>query len=353
MRICFLEGDMSRQGGTERMTVLLANALCDRHKVLIISLQFQSNHIFFDLDDRVEHCMLFPAKGKLCIVKQISQIRQILKQKQIDRVINVDTGMGFYGILAAKGIGAKVITWEHANFFNNWNSRLFPYLRKFAARHSHAMVVLTRRDKENFETHISRCRPVHVIHNPVQQHEVQYDSESKIILSAGLLLPIKGYDRAIEVAKRVLPSHPGWKWVICGEGPERKRLEQLITEHGLQNRIVLPGSVKNMDEQYQRAAVFVMTSDMEGLPMVLLEAKSWGLPIVSFDIMTGPSDIVTDGANGCLIPPWDINKMTQALSELLDRTELRYQYSQNSQDDIGRFQFEKIIENWNRLLEEL
>ena len=352
MRICFLEGDMSRRGGTERMTALLANALSVSHQVLVISLRFSGNGIFFDLDPAVRHQTLSPAQGKSGMLKQILEIRHIIQTEQIDRVINVDTGMGIYGILAAKGTSAKVITWEHANFFNNWNSRIFPLLRRFAARHSDAMVVLTQRDKKNFEQNISRHVPIHVIHNPVQLHEVQYDPESKIILSAGLLVQVKRFDRAIEVAKAVLPSRPEWTWVICGEGPERENLEQLIAQAGLQGHVLLPGSVRAMDEQYRRAAVYVMTSEMEGLPMVLLEAKSWGLPIVSFDIMTGPSDIVTDGVNGSLIPPWDILHMTQSLSALMDDRTLRFQYSHNTQSDMDRFDFTRITEQWNHLLEE-
>ena len=351
MKICFLEGDMSRRGGTERATALLANALSSEHQVTVVSLNFSNGEFFFNLLPTVQHLALSPSRGKLGIIQQIFKIHGIIKQKKFDRVINVDTGMGFYGILAAIGTPAKVITWEHANFFNNWGSKVFPFLRRFAARHSDAMVVLTNCDKKNFETHIPRHAPIHVIYNPVDLHKFHYNTESRIILSAGLLTPIKRFDRAIEVAKTVLLSRPEWTWIICGEGPERYRLEALIAENGLIGRVLLPGVIRNMDEQYRNAAIFVMTSDMEGLPMVLLEAKSWGLPILSFDIMTGPSDIVTDGLNGRLIAPCDVNAMADTLAELMDDSPLRYKYTQNTQIDMSRFSFDHVLSEWFALLE--
>ena len=254
--------------------------------------------------------------------------------------------MCIFGIPAAFGTKTKVITWEHGNFYNNWGSRWFPYFRRFAAKHSDAVVVLTERDKENYRTNIKTRKPIYVIANPAQKHPFHYDANSKIILSAGLLLPIKGYDKAIQAAAKILPQHPDWKWVICGEGPEREHLEKMIAEAHLERQFLLPGTVQNMNEQYQKAAFYVMTSEMEGLPMVLLEAKSWGLPIVSFDIMTGPSDIIRDEVNGYLVPQNDVDVLAERIEQLIVSSELRLQFSQNSQLDMERFDFENIVKKW-------
>lgn len=353
MNILFLEGDMSRRGGTEHMTALLANALCEAHDVWVISLQLKENTVFFDLNGAVSHSVLPAASGKLGIVQQIREIRRFVREKCIDRIINVDVGMCIYGIPAARGTHAKVITWEHANFFNNWNSRLFPAFRKYAARRSDAMVVLTERDRQNYRSHISTQKPIFVIPNPAHRHSFDYDISTTTILSAGLLLPIKGYDMAIQAAAKVLPRYPDWQWVICGEGPERERLECLIVENGLQEQVLLPGTVSDMDERYQKAAMYVMSSKMEGLPMVLLEAKSWGLPLVSFDIMTGPSDIIRDGVNGYLVPPDDIDALAVRIEELIRQPQRREEFSHNSQLDMDRFDFANIMEQWQEVLKTL
>ena len=341
---------MSRSGGTERMTALLANGLARTHQVFILSLRC-GGEVFYALDDGVEHRFLPAAKGKLGILRQIAAIRRFAREQKIDRIINVDMGMGIYGIPAAWGTGTRVVTWEHGNYFNNWGSRLFPYFRRFAARHSGAVVVLTKKDRENYLDHIRRCRPVHVIPNPAEPREFAYDPASKTILSAGLLLPIKGYGRVVELAKRLLPQRPGWTWIICGEGPERECLEREIAAEGLQDRVLLPGTVREMDRQYQSAAMFVLTSEMEGLPMVLLEAKAWGLPLVSFDIMTGPGDIIADGVNGRLVPAYDLDAMEESLARLMDDPALRQAFSRRSQEGMENFAWDNILKKWQEVLE--
>ena len=353
MNICYLEGDMSRKGGTERMTAMLANALSETHRVFVVSLKSEDNHVFFSLADSVFYTVLSPAVGKLGILSKIRQLHRFFLAHEIDCVINVDTGMSIYGIPAAWGTKAKVITWEHANYFNNWGSRVFPAIRRFAARHSDAMVVLTGQDKENYETHIPSKVPVYVISNPVQPHQVTYDASSRTILSAGALLPIKGYDRAIEVARRILPGRPAWRWVICGEGPERERLECMIQDAGLEGRVVFLGTVRDMESQYRSAAMVVMTSHMEGLPMVLLEAKSYRLPLVSFDIMTGPREIIQDGVNGYLIPPGGVDVMAEKLSMLMESEELRTSFSAASKIGMENFEWKRVLGQWETLVESL
>lgn len=350
MRICILEGDMSRTGGTERMAAWLANALCPAHQVHILSLRLSGSGVFYPLLPEVVHGVVPDFPGKPGIGKQIRWIRGYLKENQIQRVINVDMGMGFYGILAARGIPAKVITWEHGNYYNNWGSRLFPHLRRYAAKKSDAVVLLTEKDKQNYDAHIKGHAPITVIGNPATRHNQPYNSTSRTILSVGHLLKNKGYHRVVEIGKKILPSHPDWKWVICGEGPERDRLETAIREAGLEEQILLPGLTRDMDAQYQAAAIQVLTSDMEGLPMTLLEGKGWGLPLIAFDIMTGPSDIIQDGINGYLIPPFNLDAMADRLSALMDDAALRQQLSADSVVGMERFSEKQLLTEWEALL---
>ena len=94
-----------------------------------------------------------------------------------------------------------------------------------------------------------------------------------------------------------------------------------------------------------------MTSEMEGLPMVLLEAKSYGLPLVSFDIMTGPSDIIRDGVNGYLVSYGDVEELTEKIAKLIDSDELRMNFSSNASLDMEKFDFNEIMNKWNMILE--
>lgn len=351
MRICFLEGDMSRTGGTERMTAWLANSLCTEHDINILSLRMKGENPFFSLNVGVGHSVLPAFDGKSGILKQIHWIHQFILDNHIDWILNVDVGMGFYGILAAKGTSARTITWEHGNYYNNWGSKLFPYMRRYAAKKSDVMVVLTEKDQKNYSQHIRGLTEIHTIPNPAARHQCRYHADNRMILSVGHLLENKGYHRAIEMAANILPQHPEWQWVICGEGPERRRLEEMIHHYDLESQVKLPGLIKDMDEMYAKAAMLVMTSEMEGLPMVLLEAKSHGIPLVAFDIMTGPSDIIEDGVNGCLITPFDQSAMGKAIEDLMVNEHLRGEMSAKADRGMEKFSEKHILDIWKRILE--
>jgi glycosyltransferase involved in cell wall biosynthesis len=348
MKICFLEGDMSRRGGTERMTSILANALCEEYEVYIVSLKHLTTVPFFYLHNSVFLHSL--SDGENGILGQIKNLRSFVKANHFDWLINVDIGTAIYGIPATFGTKTKVVTWEHGNYYNDWGSRWIPRFRRFAAKHSNSFVVLTEKDRSNYLSHIHTKKSFYVIPNPVVRHDYTYDLDSKTILSAGLLTPIKGFDQAIEIASIVLKRHPDWRWIICGNGPERERLESMAVRFGLEEQLYFAGSVNNMDEQYRKSAMFVMTSRMEGLPMVLLEAKSWGLPLISYDIMTGPSDIIRDGENGFLVRQGDTKQMAVRIEDLICNTEKRKMFSAASQLDMDRFSTEGIIEKWIKLL---
>lgn len=345
MRLVFLEGDMSRSGGTERMTAMLANALSKKHVVSILTLHGNGNS-FFPLESSV-NCLSLQKKHPR------KAIRSFIQKNSVDFVVNVDTGMALFGIPASVGTKTKVITWEHSNFYNNWGSKWFPYIRRFAAQFSDAVVVLTERDKQNYEENVSRCNRVVTIANPVELHEIKYPIESKIILSAGHLSPIKRFGLIPDIGNLVFAQHPDWQWHIYGEGLERTLIKEKISQYGLEKNIILDGSVKSMDEAYCVAAMYVMTSEMEGLPMVLLEAKSYGLPIVSFDIMTGPAEIVRDGINGYLVENGNIAAMANQICQLIEQPMLRKQFSDATVLDMNKFDRGEIIAKWENLFLEL
>jgi glycosyltransferase involved in cell wall biosynthesis len=341
VKIAFLEGDMSRQGGTERMTAFLANALSGDNTVFVLSLQGDGIS-FFPMNNTVS-CLPLPQKF------QRSAIHKFLLENDIDVVINVDTGMAIFGVPAALGLKTRVITWEHSNYYNNWNSKWFPHIRRFAAKNSDALVVLTSRDRQNYKENIANCCPIVTISNPMERHDVNYSISSKTILSVGHISKLKRFDLIPEIGKIVFQKYPDWKWYICGDGSEKALLKEKITECGMQNNIALLGTIKDMEDMYRKASIYVMTSEMEGLPMVLLEAKSYGLPIISFDIMTGPAEIVRDGVNGYLVESGDAEAMAERICDLIGDASKRKSFAAASIIDSEKFNEEGIIERWEKL----
>ena len=350
MKICFLVFDITRKGGVEHMACILASELAAKHQVTILSVKNKEKKPIFDIKPAVKTICLSNGSN---VLKNVLSLRNYLKTEIFDIVINVDTGMAIYGIPATLLTNTKCITWEHSNYYNNWNSSKFAYFRRFAAKHSDALVVLTEKDKKNYTDNIRNCCPINVIPNPSPEWSDCYDCDSKIILSVGQLLPIKRFQLAIEIASVVLKEEPEWKWIICGEGRERESLEKLICDKNLQNQVLLPGTVVDMETQYQNASIVVMTSSMEGLPMALLEAKAHGIPIVSFDIMTGPSDIIEDSINGFLIQDNDIETMAEKVSLLMKDCNLRSSFSKQAKIGLEKFDLNNVLNSWEQLFMEV
>lgn len=151
----------------------------------------------------------------------------------------------------------------------------------------------------------------------------------------------------------MLSRYPDWQWDIYGSGNDQIK-QYLITEldkGGVLSRVHFKGNVKGTDNIYPDHAIYVMTSRYEGLPLVLLEAKQYGLPIVSFNCPTGPAEIVLDKENGYLVDDYDINYMSEKIFTLIENENLRAQFAEKSMKDTEKFSKKKIIKQWEDLIE--
>lgn len=117
--------------------------------------------------------------------------------------------------------------------------------------------------------------------------------------------------------------------------------------------MILTGRTDDVNYYLSRAQICVMTSRAEGLPMCLLEAKDFSLPSVSFDIPTGPNEIIEDGVNGYLIAPFDCEDMAEKLARLMEDESLRAEFAAHAQDNMEKFRLESILRDWNRVLDQM
>ncbi|WP_081278205.1 glycosyltransferase [Photobacterium kishitanii] len=199
------------------------------------------------------------------------------------------------------------------------------------------------------------CNKVIQIANPNPFDGVQIDAKinNKVLLSVGHLLDIKGFDYLLRAWAIVHIQRQDWTLRIVGSGPKKEELESLAQELKITN-IQWVESTKDIAQYYLSSAVYALSSHSEGLPMVLIEASSFGLPMVSFDCDTGPSDIITPSC-GWLVMPLNIDdlaaKLLQAF-DLFDSNEKYSVYSQASIDNAKRFTLENILSRWDTLLNE-
>ncbi len=197
---------------------------------------------------------------------------------------------------------------------------------------------------------------IHLIFNPsvservieASYAEVEHswfaDKSVPVVLGVGRLSPQKGFSvliRAFRIVRETLPA----RLVILGEGPQRAELELLVEQLGLQDVVHLPGFNPNPYRYMRRASVFVLSSEYEGLPNVLIQALACGCPVVSTDCPSGPEDILDGGKYGELVPVGDIEAMANAILRVL-----RGERKQVPTEWLEQFREDVVVEQYLRIL---
>ena len=354
-KICFLIGNLNSSGGTERVTTLIANALAQKNfQVSILSL-VDGKQSFFELEPDIKTYSLYPEKisFKKKFLGAVWRIRRFVTQNQIDILVVVDSISCIFTIPALFGLNIKHVCWEHFNFNNNNGVKFRDYGRKLAAKYCDYVVTLTQRDKELWEKGLKKINAkIVAIANPVSYEDIENipSLEYKTVLAVGRLTHVKGYDLLITAWAKVAHQVPSWKVIIVGSGEDEMLLKQMAKDLGVDDSIIFSGQQKNIDTFYRQASFFCMSSRFEGLPMVLLEAQSYGLPIVAFDCDTGPAEIICE-KSGILVENLNVQLLA---NQLLMMTKMSVnQYSSMSGSAIlnsKSYYIDNIVHHWVSLL---
>lgn len=176
---------------------------------------------------------------------------------------------------------------------------------------------------------------------------------NKRVIAVGRYTYQKGFERLVDAWHLLASRFPDWNLVIIGDGEERPLLEQRIRSYGLERQVTLTRPTQEIGKVYQEASILASSSRYEGLPMVLLEAQAFGLPIVAFQCKCGPKDIVSDGMNGYLVPEGDTAGMAQRLEILMKDEALRKRMGLRAKESALRFNEETIMRKWMNIFQTL
>jgi glycosyltransferase involved in cell wall biosynthesis len=176
---------------------------------------------------------------------------------------------------------------------------------------------------------------------------------SRTVLAAGRFTHQKGFDRLVAAYAPLAESHPDWQLHIYGHGELWEQISAQVGGLDVGDRIQLKGITSEFEAVLKNASVYAMSSRFEGLPMVLLEAFSKGVPPVSFDCPEGPRQLIEDGVNGLLVPEGDVPALTQALRGVMDDDDLRRRLGAGALRSAAEYHVDAVVERWISLFEEL
>lgn len=361
-RIAFINFDMSDTGGAQQVLCNMVHAIDAEYEIHVVSLIREREEWAYSFSDRVSRKTVLPYKARIreTIARGKRELRGYLREKRIELVFYIGAYAGLCAGIMARGIPCRKVFCDHGALMNQWHERPARLMRMIGSRFSDRTVVLTEQSEEAYykKYHYKKGR-VQTIYNWVDEQILQdvmpYDENSLTLLTAGRFSHEKGYDMLVQVAAKLLEKLPDidWEWDIYGQGDMFEGIKQQIENAGLSDRVHLLGVTAHMSKHYRGHAIYVLTSYREGLPLTLIEAGANHIPIVSFDIVSGPAEIIKDGENGLLIPPYDTGKMADAIALLLTQKKKRTEMSEKSSLPLPKFQKEKILGQWRALIDEL
>ncbi|MEB3767358.1 glycosyltransferase family 4 protein [Acinetobacter sp. MD2] len=353
-KICFLIGNLNLSGGTERVTTLVANTLVEHGEQVCILNLAQGEKPFFALDERVENYALHPhaVSMKRHFLATMVKTRQFVKQHHIQHLVVVDSISCVFTVPALIGLKVQHICWEHFNFNVDLGLKLRRLGRSLAARYCDAVVTLTEQDVQLWQQGMAKIQAkLLAIANPspFAVAATLPTQAAKTVLAVGRLRPEKGFDLLLTAWQQVLTSYPDWTLKIVGSGTQEYALKQQAIDLKIAHSVEWVAATPEIAKEYQRATIYCLSSRFEGFGMVLLEALSFGLPIVSFDCPIGPREILK-GSQNVLIEPEKSLALAAGLEQMMGLNRLTYaEIAQENQRHVADYSAQNIVQQWQQL----
>ena len=389
MKIVYCLFGVYSTGGIERVTTVKANWLAEHgYEVYLVTTGHAGRSSYYPLHPSIKHIDLglcYDEAGELSRFTvyrrnypKYRRHREELEKLFADIRPDIAVAAGWHEgsfLFQLKDGSKKIIEhhgWRHANValypvylrelgyvtamtrFKYWLRTLWGNLMTYKQgrydRRFDRLVVLTEEDK----TYCSHCPTTSVIPNPITTPSLEVSPLSdKVILAVGRLDNQKNFPELIDIWALIAKDYPDWKLRIVGEGYTDVRILKKVKEHGLEEQFELCPFTKEIQKHYLSASIYAMTSAFEGLPLVLVEAESMGLPLVSYACPCGPRDIIRDGQDGFLVEPGDKETFAARLRQLIEDEELRRRMGQAAKINSQRFSLENVMKQWVDLFAEL
>jgi len=262
-------------------------------------------------------------------------------------------------VLLSKLFRKKVIFHLHGSefniFFHQESGRFKKYYIKKMLGLSDVLITLSSQWKSDLEKIVGIEKDIRVLYNGIPFPEKEFkpdDNEVFTVLFMGRITERKGVYDLIRLAEKLIPHFSYLRFVLAGDG-EIDKLSSMVAERGWEHYFAMPGWVTDKAFYYSKADVFILPSYSETLPVSLLEAASFSLPIIATSV-GGISEVIEDGLSGYLVKPGDVEAMSKRMTELMNHPELRKKMGQKAYEKVrSLFEVNVIVEQLGAIYQEL
>ena len=339
-----------QSGGAERVVSEISTMYADYFREVII-LTYYDRQVFYKIDSRVRlECV--ERQTKSCnIIKNIFALRRFVKRESPDVFLSFLLPFNILFIWSLLFLHIPVAVCERSDP-QKVSSRWLKWLRDISYRFCKGIQVQTSAGKTCFPASVQK--KILVVPNPnhitleERRLALEQRKENRIV-TVGRLIPVKNHKLLIDAFAMVSKEYPDYSLEFYGDGDLKNQLQEQISELGLTDKIVLHGNVNNVPQHIASAEIFVLSSDIEGMPNALMEAMALGIPCVATDV-SGVRDIITDGENGFIVPVGDKEAMADRIKKLIESKELRSKFSENTICVFSKFDKEMIFKQWLELV---
>lgn len=346
MKIVFVLPDMPG-GGSERVVALLANEYVKRGYQVAILL-FAGNQVAYRLDEKVEVFIAGrPSDGNPLIqMKRLLQMRRFYRRNSSCYIFSFCVRGTIFSVLASVGIKHRLLVAERNDPTRISGRRL----RDWSYRKAEKLILQTEDMRRCFSEELRKISAV--IPNPVagDMPKPFVGERRKQIVSVGRLQPQKNHRLLIEAFAGFHKTYPDYELHIFGVGELEEALRRQAEELQVGDKVVFRGFSSNVQQEIRDSAMFVLSSDYEGISNSMIEALAMGVPVISTDCPVGGSRMyIEDGVSGLLTPVGDRKALTDAMIRIAGDPEFAGKLSANGTKITERYGLEKIAD---RFLEE-
>lgn len=344
-------------GGAQKVASTLANRWAEKGIPISVITMKPTEDDFFTLSPSVIRLVIGGVDVSsglfasiLMNLKRLYALRRAIQKTDTSHIISFVTSTNILTIVAAMGLGKKVIISERNNPAAQSHGKMWDFLRVKLYRYAAVVTANSHQAVEALKAYVPEHKVAYVP-NPVDIPTLDESIQrTKSVFHVGKLIAQKAHDVLLKAWAIVLKEHPDWRLDLVGDGPLIHDMKKLSGELLINDSIHWHGWSHQVHRYYQSSGIFVLPSRFEGTPNALLEAMSYGMPCIVSNQTGGALDFVTHNQTGLIIPADDPQVLADAISLLIQDESLRTRLGVAARQRMQSCGINQVLSQWESVI---